>query len=387
MSLFRIYSFLLPCLFLILLACNENPQKSSVVDLETQDVGSVPQGHYLYCITNIGHTLRVFDLSTEQLLESSQKRLDLDPVGPWFYNNKAYYLSRVDSSGSGKNALVEFDPVTLQERRRFYFPANSNPTTLLMLPDEGVALVALKGSTFDDWSSNGIIRFDLNSWKEANSLNFNAKEAFQEGQRITSLSSLLYNASTKHIYALAENWYYSVRQGWLLVLDPQTLEILDSIKLGLNPQGNMLLEGEELWVVNNGGYADYGGSDGSLQVLDSKAFVDGISNNESSFVINVSGDPTHIYRFSSTQAWLTTYPDDLIRVVNLKTHSLEVESTGLPKLTGPLLTTSEASFFAGMGGFGSASLGKIDTQTGQLLSQFPLDAGNGGVNCSEYQVP
>src|SRR5262249_35208055 len=94
------------------------PQAHGTTDKVGQAPISLPSGPQLYCITNISKTLVVFDLTAKQVLLNTRYFLDLDPVGPWFIGDTGYYISRVDTTGAGDNALIQFDPKTAVEQRR-----------------------------------------------------------------------------------------------------------------------------------------------------------------------------------------------------------------------------------------------------------------------------
>lgn len=361
----------------------------------------VPAGPHLYCITNIGHTLAAFPLTTglddEGPAAIIRREVELDPVGPWFSARGGYYLSRVDGSGAGANALIAFDPQTLLETGRLNFPGNSNPAAMLILPDGESAYVALRGSTFDDFATNGLAVIELETLTQSAFLDLNDPANRAGGGVITSLGGLLYHHGCATgwpcVYGVADNWRNQVRQGWLLILEPRGLEaplLLDAVGLGLNPRETLLLDGEgELWVVNNGGYAEFGGRPGTLQLLDSAAFADGLEDNETVAVLDIGGDPTGIYSVAEGRGWVTSYPDGVMREVNLTENVLVERATALPALTGPLFPVTEPApaLYAGMGGFGAAQLGRIDPDTGELLAVYGLQSGNGPLSCAQHTLP
>lgn len=389
-----------------------SPSAESVAGSGSQDNAPVPSGPHLYCITNIGHTMVALSLETDTVLADTRRVLELDPVGPWFENGAGYYISRVAANGAGANALIEFDPRTLAELRRLNFPGNSNPTTMLALPGGGAAYVALRGSTFDNWASNGIAVVDLAGMRQTAFLNFNDAANFVGGAALTSLAGFAYDpgcaTGSPCVYALVNNWRNTVRQGWLLVLEPAggaAPTIRDAIPLGNSPVEPMLLDGpaRRLWVVNNGGFvnATTDSGPGSLQVLDTGAFADGTPGNETLATLQIVAgcspppspdpgcDPTGIFPFSAAQAWVTTFPDDVIRTVDLTGPLLDPLDLALPALTGPLTRTTAPApaLYAGMGGFSSSVLGRLDLATGALLATHDLQSGNGLVTCAEFTRP
>jgi hypothetical protein len=106
-------------------------------------------------------------------------------------------------------------------------------------------------------------------------------------------------------------------------------------------------------------------------------------------------DPTGIYALNGQTAWVTTYPDDVLRSVNLTTNELEDLNTALPRITGPLfpvtidpMNPDGKALFAALGGLGLAKLGELDPTTGALLGDPQLlQAGQAPLSCTEYQVP
>jgi hypothetical protein len=371
----------------------------------TQAGVSVPSGPQLFCIANIGHTLAAFSLAERRVLPETRRYLDLDPVGPWFSGGYGYYLSRVETSGAGSNALIEFLPQSLAERRRLKFPVNSNPTALLLLPGHpGVAWVALRGSTFDNFATNAIAVVDLNAFTYTlaglNALSGpgGAIGTRVGGEALTSLAGFAADeacptaAGGSCVYALVNNFNGTVREGWVLVLGEDGgggPTLLDAVPVGRNPQDDMLLDGAagRLWVVNNGGYPP-GHQPGNLQALDTSTWAtvatvaDGTSPGGTVALVG-------IHAFDSATAWVTTYPADAVYTLPLSAPHVLDMAPGLPMLTGPLFHTTApgAALYAGKGGYGPAHLAELDSASGALLADHDLQIGNGPVSCGEYLVP
>lgn len=372
------------------------PQKRSTVGTSPVPTFQVPPGNHLVCLTNIGHTLAAFSLAEEQVLPDTRRVVDLDPVGPWFQEGLGYYLSRVHASGAGANALIEFDPKNFKETRRLRFPPNSNPNQLLLLPAPwSVAWVALRGSTFDNFTTNGIAVVDLAEMEQAAMADLNDL-APDSPERLSSLLGFRWDGNCGEngcAYGLVNNWMGEVRTGRLLVLEPGengAPQLRDLIDLGLNPQKDMLLAGDGvLWVANNGGYADFLGEPGTVQALDTAAFGDDVGENETLAILAVGGDPTGIYAFSDSQAWVTSYPDDLIHTIALDTRTLEPLNDSLPRVTGPVMRTGDdlAGIWAGAGGFSEGRLARMDAGSGALLADLSLESGSGPVSCAETTIP
>jgi hypothetical protein len=364
---------------------------------------TVPAGPQLYCISNIGHTLVVFDLASRSVLPGTRRYLDLDPVGPWFSAGYGYYLSRVETSGAGSNALIEFFPKTAVERRRMKFPANSNPAALLALPSvPGKAWVALRGSTFDNFATNAIAVVDLAAWTyvlaDLNSLSGPGGTigTLVGGQTLTSLSSFVWDAACPAaggapcVYGLVNNFDGSVRDGWVLVLGMDGSghpTLLDAIPVGRNPQEDLLLDGANgrLWVVNNGGYPP-GHQAGTVQGLNTTDWTstdvpDGTSSGGAVLV--------GIHDFDGATAWVTTYPSDAVYAMSLTAPFTLNTAPGLPTLTGPLFHTTApaAGLYAAKGGYGPAHLAELNPATGALLADHNLQSGNGPASCAAYTVP
>ncbi|MBI4081405.1 MAG: hypothetical protein HY423_02215 [Candidatus Lambdaproteobacteria bacterium] len=366
----------------------------------------VPAGPHLYCVTNLGRTLVAFSLAEQRVRSGTRRVLWPDPTGPWFAGDHGYYLSQVASDGSGLNALVEFYPTTLVERRRLVFPPNSNPAAVLIPPGASEVWVALKGSTFDNFATNGVAVVALEPLAQRAYLNLNDSAVYPPGFAggvLTSPLALHWDAAcalgSACAYAIANNWRNGARQGWLLVLEPQPAAapvIRDAVALGRNPMETLLRDGTgALWVVNNGGFIEAGGLPGSLQVLDPARFADGIAGNETLAVIDGSThadfppDPMGLYDVGSGLARLTTYPSDVVRTVNLAARDLLPFDPALPRLTGPLYATSspDPALYAATGGFGHARLARLDPATGAVQADHDLASGNGGVTCVEHTVP
>lgn len=372
----------------------------------SQPAISVPSGPHLYCISNIDHTLVVFDLTTRQVLPDTRRYLDLDPVGPWFSGGFGYYISRVESAGAGSNALIEFHPKTAVERRRMTFPANSNPTTLLLLPaPAGVAWVALRGSTFDNFTTNAIAVVDLSGWAystvDLNALAQPAKDSgtIPAGEKLTSLAGFMWDADCPSqagrpcVYALVNNFDGAVRDGWLLVLGIKTdgsPTLLDAVALGRNPQEDMLLDAanDRLWVVNNGGYPPTH-QPGEIWGLSTAGFSAAPEIVPEGTLPSGTEALVGIHGVDADTAWVTTYPADAVFTLSLADPVTLDTSPGLPTLTGPLFHTTApvAGLYAAKGGFGTARLAELNLATGALLADHNLQSGRGPASCAEYTVP
>ena len=378
-----------------------NPKADSASDETPQTNAPVPPGSHLYCLTNIGHSLVAYSLEQDKSLPETRRVVELDPVGPWFSEGLGYYLSRVDGSGAGANALIAFDPKTLAETGRLDFPPNSNPVDMVVLPGGKVAYVALAGSTFDGFTTNGLAVVNLPALEQSAFLDLNDPSIPQPpGEQLTSLKGLHFDVSCGDqgcVYGVINNWFFEVRPGWLLVLAPQGTDqpkVLDLIALGVNPtESTMLDSAGQLWVVNNGGYVDFSGGPGSLQILDTAAFSDGIVGNETVAVLDIGGDPTAIYLFSQDVGWVTTYPDEEIREVETSSNQLLPRNPDLPRLTGPIISVSSelmqgdsTRLYAGTGGYGAAGLARLNPDTGEVMHLQSLEAGNGSVSCRAFTL-
>jgi len=411
---------------LVALAGCGNPQQSATVGTIAQVSAPVPSGPHLYCITNVGHTLVAYSLALQQVLPETARYLDLDPVGPWFAGGAGYYLSRVETSGAGSNALIRFDPRTAVETGRLTYPANSNPNSLLLLPAPhgGTAWVALRGSTFDNFATNGVSVVNLATLTDPAFCDLNADTATcprlvpDQGSAQTSLLGFRWDAACDSgngcAYAIVNNFNGGVRNGRLLRLQPDAQGrpvLLDSVALGRNPMQDTVLDGDgELWVVNNGGYVHYGagGQPGTLQVLDTNSAAalaadpdgDGLPGTTVAIATPATCaalprpdpgcDPTGIYwDGASASAWVTTYPDDVLRTAALAGNALQPLDSALPRVTGPFFPTAAPApaLYAGLGGLGLARLGRLDAATTALLGDQSLQAGQAPLSCTEFQVP
>ncbi len=374
------------------------PKADSSSDTVSQDPLPIPPGQHLYCITNIGHTLVLYDLAANAANPNLQRYLDLDPVGPWFFGAHGYYISRVDTSGAGANALIEFDPKTALETRRLSLGVNTNPNSMLVLPGfGGVAWIAVRGSTFNSpYGPNGIGVVNLNTMS-------GTIVSIPAGKN--SLISFVWDAACPAnsggtgpcVYALVNGFDGVIHPGTLLVYKPDgsgNPVLLDTIALGgagvvPNPLEDMLLDGTHLWIVNNGGYTP--GNAAVLQVLDTTKFKDSILNNETLAEIPTSLTATGVFHFDASTAWVTTYPSDVVKTVDL-TSPFTFHASPTPSVspfTGSVLnvTTPSTELFAGAGGFGAASLSQLDPTDGHLVASHALQAGNGTVSCGQFDTP
>jgi hypothetical protein len=159
-------------------------------------------------------------------------------------------------------------------------------------------------------------------------------------------------------------------------------------------------------VVNNGGFVHFGteGKPGVLQVLDTAnldADLDGDGLPGTTLPIATAAicdglprpdpgcDPTGVYSLDGDSGWLTTFPDDVLRAIDLAALSLGAPDFSAPRVTGPFFpaTLPAPALYAGRGGFGHARLGELDATLGALLGDHDLQAGNGPVTCAEYDTP
>ena len=404
------------------------PKQDDPVGRVEQITDPVPAGPHLYCIANVGHTLTTFSLTGRTVLPGTARILDLDPVGPWFdAAGNGYYISRVDGSGAGSNALIQFDPKTTRERTRLKFPPNSNPNHMLFPPTHpGLAWVALRGSTFDGamgFVTNGYSVVDTATMTDTAFCDLNGATGscprlapIVGAGRLTSLLGAVWHPTgcggpPGCAYAVVNNFDGTVRDGWLVVLaaDPATGRPVfrDAIALGRNPRLETVLDGGgELWVVNNGGFENFGseGTPGTLQVLDSALFDTGPQGDGTVATLpplanpavcdplpspDPGCDPTGIFSLDALSAWVTTFPDDVLRTVDLAANTVDPLDPALPRVTGPFFPTTNPlpALFAGLNGFSLARLGEIDPATGALLADHDLQAGQGPVTCAAFTTP
>ncbi len=383
------------------------PQPSAASDTATPPALAIPAGPNLYCITNIGHTLVLYDLAVNQVRSALQRYLDLDPVGPWFSGTRGFYISRVDTSGRGANALIEFNPKTALETRRLGLGINTNPNALLPLPGfADVAWIAVRGSTFNfPYGPDGIAVVHMGTMA-GQIIPLTALTGLPNAADLHSLVNFVWDDACPAraasgggpcVYAVVNGFDGVLRTGTLLVLAPDAAGNpvwLDSVALGVNPLEDMLLDAarRRLWIVNNGGYAppppNPGAPQGTLQVLDTAKFGDGLAGNETLATIPAGFAPSGIFGFDAGTAWVTTYPSDHVQAVDLGTFALN-PNPGLPAITGSMLRVAEPTLllFAGTGGFGAARLVQLDPTDGHLISAAALQAGNGPVSCAPFNTP
>ena len=417
--------FALPLALLVLLggllvgceALEGLPDNRDPMGRKRVDVPPLPSGAHLYCITNVEHTLAVYSIAQDAVLHDRRVHLpDLDTVGPWFAGDAGYYLSRVDGSGAGSNALVRFDPITLRETGRYNFPANSNPNSLFLLPSQpGIGWVALRGSTFDRFATNGIAIMALGAgtpMRQAGYADLNALAALP-GETLTSLLGFVWDAAgcgAGCAWALVNNFDGALRDGVLLQLAPNPDPALPPAMvaraaLGRNALWPFLLAPDgALWVVNNGGYMHYDptGQPGFLQIISAAnpaldPDLDGLPGETLPLAEPTPGcsplpapdpgcDPSAVYAFDGTRAWVATYPHNVLRVARLDTHTLEDVAFSPAPMSGPLFSAPSVTAI-GLGSYGVARLGILDAATGTLLGEHDLQAGRGPLGCAEHTVP
>ena len=385
------------------------PSEAGTTEDTPQTNDPVPAGPHLYCITNIGHSMVAYSLTGQEVLSGTKRLLELDPVGPWFIEGMGYYLSRVAAGGAGANALIEFDPETLAETRRLNFPGNSNPASMIHLPGTGLIWVALRGSTFDNFATNGLSVVELEGLSQTAFLDLNQPAYHQDGAALTFLTGFYHDSGCALgrpcVYGVVNNWRNNVRDSWLLVLEPNGVNlpiVHDFIRLGKMAQESLLMSGGKLWVVNNGGFSNYSteSGPGNLMALDPATFADGTPGNEISATLAIETacnpppspdtgcDPTGLYPVGG-MGWLTTYPDQIVREIDLATPAVLPHTGSLPELTGPVFSTTSPApgRYAGQGGYGTARLARLDPVSGAIIAEHDLTAGEGTITCAEYNRP
>ncbi len=417
-------AIVIPVLMLWMLAsCDSTPRETRIINVIQQAPANIPPGEHLYCITNIGHTMTVFDRPGH-----SNRFLKLDPVGPWFDSDAGYYISRVEGGG-GANALLRFSPQTLLETGEIRFGANSNPNQLLILgSDDKIGWVALRGSNFDSFATVAIAVVDLENMNGLDSVSLEelVPADRRNNEKLTSILGFVWDEDCPApsgggcAYAIVNNWngetnsHGGNRAGWLLVLQPdaQGLPQLvgDVVQLGISPQLLALLYDENLWVVINAGYASFGsGEPGYLQKISTSTLFDGASNDiqKSPLASNCSGvasgeredsqgcDPNGISLSPQADiAWVYTGFHGHIRVLDLSTETLQDDNATV-QLTGPLFKVSNPTprVFSGVGGFGEARLAELNSHPGAdgktiyyIANEYDLNAGRGGLGCAAYTV-
>jgi hypothetical protein len=383
------------------------PSASSSSSSTSQTALNIPPGPHLYCITNIGHTLVLYDLAVDQPDTGLQTFLDLDPVGPWFYGGRGYYVSRVDTSGRGANALIEFDPKTALPTRQLGLRVNTNPNNLFILPGlNGKAWIPVRGSTFNSpYGPDGIAVVDLNAMSGTLYCFLTSNVCtnplpLPNGVDLSGMHSIIKfvwdatcpaNGGHPCAYAIVNGFSGTLPQttpGTLLVLAPDANGIPTYVRqtsLGINPLEDAYLDTtlSHLWVVNNGGYQN--GATGTLQVIDTST-----SALTSLATLSAGYAPTGVFGFSTSTAWVTTYPNDLVMSADLTGITLTATpNPALPPVTGSMLTSTlvGTQVFAGAGQFGPAVLQQINPSTGNLIASNALQAGDGTVSCAEFNTP
>ncbi len=403
-------------LLLVLISCSEAPRPGEAVREKSFPPANISPGEHLFCITNLGHSLTVFDLENNIHLPEENRHILMDPVGPWFDDNSGYYLSRVGGKGEGKNLLQRFSPQTLLPEGQIGFPANSNPNQLLILPKTPTAFsewgwVALRGDSHDNFATVGISVVNLERLEQESfhSLTDLVSAEKRNDEKLTSLLGFIWDADCPSfdgscVYALVNNWNGEYRSGWLLVLQPDSQhrpQLKALVQLGISPPWPMLLHEQSLWIVRSGGFVNYGGQPGSLQQINTALLADADSSNDIIQEIALATtsdcpakedrldrlgcDPTGISLApQGDRAWVFTYDDDFIRVLDLSTGTLANDPHQL-KLTGPLFSTQQGHF-AALGGYGDAKLAKLSADGSSIQAKYDLEAGNGNLTCTPHAV-
>ncbi len=173
--------------------------------------------------------------------------------------------------------------------------------------------------------------------------------------------------------------------GEVVVVDPEQMKVVDTIGLGVGPEG-MAVIGDELWVANCGGYA----TDNTISVID-------LNNNEVIEEITVKDNPQDLVIDGNDDVWVlatgyTQYDENWneigstasgIQKINASTYEVEetflTDETVYGKATKIAMDVDGQSFYFG-GGFGFPGVWKMAVDASELPGETFADVSANGLS-------
>ena len=177
--------------------------------------------------------------------------------------------------------------------------------------------------------------------------------------------------------------------GEVAVVDPEKMQVVNTIDVGVGPEGLEVI-GNELWVANCGGYS----TDNTISVID-------LANDEVVEEITVNDNPQDLVMDANGDVWVLatgyTQYDDAWNVIGITASgihrinaaSYDVESTFLPdetvygKATKIAVSANGQSFYFG-GGFGFPGVWEMPVDASELPEETFANVSVNGLSVNPY---
>ncbi|MCD6087086.1 MAG: YncE family protein [Candidatus Hydrothermae bacterium] len=213
---------------------------------EKEETGMSSAGNRIYVLQGISETVSIYDIDNDTLLK------DVFITGNTpnylvFHGDHGYI---VNSGFTGDASITLFDPSTNKEITDFPLPAGSNPYAAAVANDRLFVTLFLKNMVYvlDCETGDPIDSIPVKSGPEG----------------IISANGAVYVACT----GIQPDYSYS--DAWVLKIDPETPDVIDSLKVGINVQALAVDSNGRLHALSTG---DYSGREGVVYVIDPDGLI------------------------------------------------------------------------------------------------------------------
>ncbi len=295
-----------------------------------------------YVINSVANTLSVVNLETDQVLvDTLSPGAGSMPNFLVIRNGKGYVVN------SGTNDIMVFDLATLQKIKNIQLPNGSNPWAIDFVNDS-LAVVTL-------WLINQVAVVNVNSGQLVQTVTVGSSP---EGVKV--VNGKIYVANTGYV-----DWTLPYEPGTVMVIDPETFQVVDTIGVGTNPQDLDADDQGRLLVACTGNYADI---PGELDIVDTAAdtLMDSVVVGTSITTVRVN---------SRGKAYLATYGYGVL-VYDLNSGAFERDLAN-PLAGGPgvAFDLENNAYIVEFGDGSSASVMRVFSPTHQELKSYTVNVG------------
>ena len=213
---------------------------------EKEETGMSSAGNRIYVLQGISETVSIYDIDNDTLL--SDVFLTGNTPNYIIFDRDRGYI--VNSGFTGDASINIFDPNTNEKMADFLLPSGSNPYAAAVAEGRLFVTLFLRDMVYvlDAETGDFIDSIPVKSGPEG----------------IIAANGAVYVACT----GIQPDYSYS--DAWVLKIDPKTLEVIDSLKVGINLQTLALDSTGRLHAVATG---DYSGWEGRIYVIDPDDFI------------------------------------------------------------------------------------------------------------------
>ena len=213
---------------------------------EKEETGMSSAGNRIYVLQDISETVSIYDIDNDTLL--SDVFLTGNTPNYIVFDRDRGYI--VNSGFTGDASITMFNPNTNEKIADFPLPSGSNPYAAAVADGRLFVTLLLRDIVYilDGETGDLIDSIPVKSGPEG----------------IIAVSDAIYVACT----GIQPD--YSYGDAWVLKIDPETLEIIDSLKVGINLQALAVDSAGRLHAVATG---DYSGWEGRVYIIDPDGLI------------------------------------------------------------------------------------------------------------------